>query len=255
VKTYILRGACAGVIAALATAVTLLALGEPSIRDAIALEEAAARASGEVGEDPMFSRTVQVVGGSIGVAIYGLLAGTIFGIVFAAARHHLGRGTDWARAMRLAGLGFLAVYLVPFLKYPANPPAVGDPDTVNERTIAYLGMMALAIIATALAVGIGSRLRAKGWPQHLWAPAAVGVWLVAIGTAYLVLPANPDEIAVGAKLIWRFRLASLAGQGAFWAALGCTFGWLSLLHAGHKVFATSPRRRTEAPEETVTSGG
>jgi predicted cobalt transporter CbtA len=237
VKTYILRGACAGVIAALATALTLLLLGEPSIRDAIELEEAAARASGEVGDDPMFSRTVQLVGGSLGVMLYGTFIGTIFGVVYAAVQHRLGAVAEWKKALRLAGLGFLSVYLVPFLKYPPNPPAVGDPDTVNERTIAYLCLMAIGIITSVVAVRVGRHLRERGWPEHVTTPAAVALWIAIIGLAYAVMPGNPDEIAVGAKLIWRFRLASLGGQAAFWAACGLVFGWLTIMHTGRKVFA------------------
>lgn len=248
-KIYILRGACAGVIAALATAVTLLLLGEPSIRDAIALEEAAAAAVGEVGEDPLFSRNVQVLGGSLGVILYGTFLGTIFGIVFAAVRHRLGNVPDWKRALRLAGLGFLTVYLVPYLKYPPNPPAVGDPESVDERTIAYLCLVALALIVTVVAFRVGDWLRGRGWPEHLRQPAAVAVWVALIAVAFALLPGNPDEITVGAKLIWRFRLASLGGQAAFWSVAGVVFGWLSLQHGGRKVFATSEAK------EPVSAGG
>lgn len=247
-KIYILRGACAGVIAALTIAITLLLLGEPSIRDAIALEDAAAVASGEVGEDPMFSRNMQVIGGLIGVMLYGTFVGTIFGVVYAAVQHHLGAVPAWKKVMRLAALGFLSIYVVPFLKYPPNPPAVGDPESVNERTIAYLCLMAFAIITSIVAVRFCARLRGHGWPEHVRIPAAVALWVGLIAVAFAVLPGNPDEIAVGAKLVWRFRLASLGGQAAFWAVAGLVFGWLTIMASGQKVFAT-------AETEPVAAGG
>jgi hypothetical protein len=247
VKPFILRGALAGVGGAIAAVLTLLLLGEQSIRDAIALEEAA---SGGGGEEPLFSRSVQLVGGSLGVALYALFAGTIFGIIFAATRHRLGAVPDWRRALRLAGLAFITVYLVPFLKYPPNPPAVGDPDTVNERTISYLCLIGISVIATILAVRAVSSLRDRGVPQHLAGPAAVAMWVLVIGAAYLLLPANPDEIAVAAKLIWRFRLASLGGQAAFWTVTGVLFGWLTIHANGEKVFGSRSGER-----DSVDVGG
>lgn len=252
-KPFLLRGALAGAIAGVLAFVALIVLGEPSIRDAIAIEDAAARAARAVGDEPLFSRDMQVLGGSLGVMIFGVLLGTIFGVVFAAVRHWLGSVSEWTRALRLAGLGFLVVYLVPFLKYPPNPPAVGDPETVNQRTIAYLGLIAIAVIATVVAARFLARRRAAGWPSHVGLPAAVVLWIVMIGVATAVMPGNADPIRIGAKLIWRFRLASLGGQVAFWATLGTVFGWLGIRQTGRKVFGRTPADR--APEEPVLRGG
>ncbi len=36
--------------------------------------------------------------------------------------------------LTVAGLGWVAIGAVPFVKYPANPPAVGDPETIDQRT-------------------------------------------------------------------------------------------------------------------------
>jgi hypothetical protein len=230
---YILRGALAGVAGALAAGLTLLLLGEQSIRDAIAIEEAA---SGGGGDEPMFSRGVQVLGGSIGVTLYGIFVGTIFGIVYVAVRRRLGAVPEWRRAHRLAALAFVSVYLVPWLKYPPNPPAVGDPDTVTERTIAYLCLIAIAVIASVVAVRSFEWSRRRGLAEHLRGPLAVALWVAIVGGAIVLLPANPDPIEVPAKLIWRFRLASAGGQLAFWAVLGVAFGWLGIQAEGRKVF-------------------
>lgn len=248
-KIYILRGALAGVAGALATGLTLLILGERSISDAIAIEDAAGG-----GGDAMFTRTQQVIGGSIGVTLYGILMGIIFGIVYVAVRHRLGAGPQWQRARRLAALGFVALVLVPSLKYPANPPAVGDPDTVTERTIAYLCLLAISIIATVLAVRSVDWCRRRSVPDHLVAPIAVGLWVVLIGVAYLLLPANPDEIAVPAKLIWRFRVVSAGGQLAFWTIMGVVFGWLGVQAEGRKVFRLDRHHHDDTRERTGVGG-
>jgi hypothetical protein len=247
-KQFILRGALAGVAGALATGLTLMILGEQSIRDAIAIEEAN---SGGGGEPAMYSRSVQVIGGSLGVTLYGILIGTIFGIVYVAVRNRLGDVPEWKRARRLAGVAFVSIYLVPWLKYPPNPPAVGNPDTVNERTIAYLCLMAIGIITSVLAVRAAAWCQRRGYPDHLVAPIAVGLWVAVVGLAYLVLPANPDAITVPAKLIWRFRLVSAGGQLAFWAIVGVVFGWLGIQAEGKKVF---PSRRRRQPEPTDVRG-
>jgi hypothetical protein len=240
-KSFVLRGALAGVAGAAATVLVLLILGEQSIRDAIAIEEAA----GGGGDEPLFTRPEQVLGGSIGVALYAVLIGTIFGIVYAATRHWIGRVPEWKRAFRLAGLAFTAVYLVPFVKYPPNPPAVGDPETVNDRTIAYLAMLGIGIVAIVLAFRLAQALRAQGWGSPVTAPAAVALFVAIVAVAYALLPANDDPIEVGAKLIWRFRMASLGGQVAFWAVFGTVFAWLSIQAEGGTPFA---RRQVEEPE-------
>jgi len=244
VKPFLVRGVLAGVCGALASVGMLLALGERSIREAISLEEAT---SGGGGDDAMFTRTTQVVGGSIGVLLYGVFLGLIFGVVFAAVRHRLGPVPDWKRSLRLAGLGFLSLALVPFLKYPPNPPAVGDPDTVNQRTISYLCLLGLALVVTIAARRLWGVFQARGWSEHVALPAVVAAWVLAIGVAFVVMPANPDDIDVSAQLVWRFRLASLGGQAALWAVIGVVFGWLGIRHSGVRVFARAPR-------DTASSG-
>ena len=45
--------------------------------------------------------------------------------------------------------------LVPQLKYPANPPSVGEPETIDVRTALYFEMMLIAVAALVLAVLLG----------------------------------------------------------------------------------------------------
>ena len=84
-------------------------------------------------------------------------------------------------------LGFTAIYLVPFLKYPATPPAVGNPDTIQLRTGIYLALLVISIAAMVLAVLLQRRLlpTSGGWNATLVAGAA---YVVAMAVCYLVLP-------------------------------------------------------------------
>jgi putative exporter of polyketide antibiotics len=229
----------AGLAGGAAMAVFLLAVGERSIRAALAIEAARSSASGEPSVE-MFSRRTQLVGGVTAALLYGLFVGAIFGVVFAAVRHHSRLRDDFARALGLAAVAFGTLVLVPALKYPANPPAVGDPGTVGARTVAYLTMLAAAVIL-ALAAWRGSRaLRERGVPDHVRLTVVAAGYVAAVGLVYIAWPANPDRIDVPATLIWRFRLASLGGAAALWSVLPVAFGWACLRDE-----ATGPRSPAE----------
>src|SRR5262249_50380282 len=129
----------AGVVAALAAGVFHLAVSERYVDRAIALEDEAEQqellATGGTieGHQPVFSRRTPKAGLFAGLLLYGLAAGAIFGGVYALAGGRLPGRTTRARVAALASGTLLAVVLVPFLKYPANPPGVGDPDTLARR--------------------------------------------------------------------------------------------------------------------------
>jgi predicted cobalt transporter CbtA len=118
---------------------------------------------------------------------------------------------------------FTAVVLVPFLKYPPNPPGVGNPDTIDRRTTLFFLMMLIAVLAAVAAVGLGRQLSARlgGWNAGL---AAVGLFTAVVVAAFVALP-FVDEIPDGfpADLLWNFRLSSLGTQVTMWTALGLGF--------------------------------
>ena len=238
------RGALAGALAGLAMAAVLLAVGERSIGDAIALEERAAAASGHAHDDAPYSRPEQVAGGVAGVVVYGAALGTVFAVAFAATRRRAGAGDEWRAAVALAGAGFVAVFLVPWLKYPANPPGVGDPATIGRRTALYLVLLAWSAVAAWAAWRTSRWLAATDRPDHVRGPAAALAWVALAAAGLVLLPASPDPVAAPADLVWRFRLATAAGAAAFWATLGAAFGALSLRAAAAR--APSPRHRLAA---------
>jgi hypothetical protein len=81
------------------------------------------------------------------------------------------------------------------LKYPPNPPTVGDPDTISDRTTAYLLLLAASIVVVFSAWALWQRLSERGWdgaPRFLVAGGAFALMVVAL---FLVYPPSPDRIA------------------------------------------------------------
>jgi len=223
---YLRLGALAGAAGGLAMAAVLRIIGEPTIGDAIALERAHLPAGAH--HEEMFGRGTQQFGGMAAALVYGVAIGLVFAIVFAAIRHRLASRDDWRSAALLGATGFVTLFAVPFLKYPPNPPAVGNPDTITERTVLYLVLVGWSIVASWATWRLHRGLRARAIPEPRRVPPTALSYVVLIIVAFVALPGNPDSINVPATLVWRFRLASLGGAAAFWSVLGVVFGWLCL---------------------------
>jgi hypothetical protein len=238
VKALLVRGMIAGAIAGLLAFGFARAFGEPQIEQAIAFEELmqkAAQAAPHHGdataaaEEPqLVSRATQAgLGLFTAVVIYGAGIGGLFAIVFAFAYGRIGQLDARATAALLAAGGLLSVVIVPFLKYPANPPAVGDPDTLGIRTALFLIMIAISIAALTLAVGLARRMVARfgGWNAALCAGA---LFIAVIVTADLLLPeVNEVPEQFSAVVLWRFRMAALGMHVVMWTSLGVLFGALT----------------------------
>jgi predicted cobalt transporter CbtA len=232
-------GALAGGAGGLALALFLRFVGEGTIGEAIAIE----RSKPGV-HDEMFARGTQQLGGMVGAVLYGVFVGLIVAVVFAAVRHRMHGRDDWRRSVTLAAVGFVTIALVPFLKYPANPPTVGSPDTIARRTALYLLMVAWSVVTTWAAWRCWSWLRAREASEPVRATATIGLGAAMVAFAYVVLPGSPDAVEAPATLVWHFRMASLGGAAAFWTVLGLTMGALLV-----------SRRRAPVPAEERTPVG
>ncbi|QWB21243.1 MULTISPECIES: CbtA family protein [Streptomyces] len=226
VRNLLVRGMLAGLAAGLLALVVAYLLGEPNVDKAIGFEEAHAPAHEH--EVEIVSRGLQSTAGlATGVLIYGVAFGGIAALAYCFALGRVGRFTPRATALLLSGCALLAVYVVPFLKYPANPPAVGNPDTIGKRTTLYFLMMVLSLLLAIAATLLGKRLAPKlgAW----WATvAAVAAFGVAIGLAFAFLPVvNEVPSDFPAAVLWRFRLSALAIQVTLWGAFGLVFGELA----------------------------
>ena len=220
---YLKLGAMAGAAGGGALALFLLAVGERPLSEAIAREAAANPAPGH---QEMFSRTVQVAGGMAGSVLYGSLLGVVVGVVFAAVRHRLPLRDDWRCAVVLALAGFVTVALVPALRYPANPPSVGDPATVGRRTALYLILLGCSVIASWSAWRLWRTLALRGVDEPRRAGLVASAYAAIVGVAMVGLPPNPDPNTAPVQLVWHFRVASLGGALVLWTVTGLTLGWL-----------------------------
>ncbi len=214
-------GCLAGLAAGVAAALFAATVGRGPIQDALALEDSISHATGGTHHEDLFGRGVQEVGGAVGLILFGLALGVAFAVVLAAVGPRLVDPTPLPASIRLGLCGFVAVVLVPFLKYPANPPAVGDPDTVNERTLLYFAALGLSIALTwavwRFHGGIAMAPAVKAW-------ATAGLYCAGLTVIFLALPGNPDPIDAPADLVWRFRLASLGGLTVAWTTLALVTG-------------------------------
>jgi hypothetical protein len=218
------RGLLVGLIAGLLTGAFHYWVSEPFIQEALRFE---VLPPGEQSIE-VFTRDTQRAGLVAATALYGLSLGGIFGMIYPFIAKRFRSGTSWDNPIRVAVASFACLWLVPFLKYPANPPAVGDPNTINLRTALYLTMIAISVASALLAWTAARRLRERGTQRHTRHLLVAGGYGAVVVAAYVLLPSNPDPITIPANLLWNFRLASAAGQGLFWAVLGVGFALLSL---------------------------
>lgn len=227
VRDLLVRGMLAGLVAGVLAWAVAYFFAEPLVDDAIAFEmmhEAHGHA-----EQALVARALQsTVGLGTGVLMYGVAFGGIAALAYCFALGRIGRFGPRASALLLAGAGLLAVYIVPFLKYPANPPAVGDADTLNQRTALFFLMVALSVLLAVGAVILGKRLapRLGNWNATL---AASAFFVVVVGLAYAFLPSFTNEVPEGfsASLLWRYRMATLGIQATMWTAFGLVFGLMA----------------------------
>ncbi len=234
--SYLRRGIAAGLLAGLLAGLFAFFFGEPSVDGAIQIEEAAAADQHEEevsgghshkGEEEVFSRSTQKVGLFFATGLSGVLVGGIFGMAYAYFGGRLASGSEWTRSISLAGALFVGAFLIPFLKYPANPPTVGDPATIGSRTTAYFALVALSLLVVLGAWYAARTLRERGVVGAPVRQLAVGLGVVvAVGVLFLVLPAAPDPGEFPAGLLWDFRLSSLGTQFTLWTGIGVIFGLL-----------------------------
>ncbi|MFD4469142.1 CbtA family protein [Rhodococcus sp. NPDC058505] len=239
----LIRGLLAGLVAGLLAGAVAFVIGEPHIDAAIAIEESAAPAEDHAtdagahggataeeghshGEDALVSRDGQ----RIGLFLATTLAGLALGAIFAVVAHYARRVTAMsgpALALALAGAGWLAIEAVPFFKYPANPPAVGDPDTINQRTWLWLATVVLGLVAVGVAAYVARLVASTGYLSvQVGAPSLAFLAIVAVG--YVLMP-GVNEVGEDfpATLLWEFRVSSLAIQATLWLALGLGFAFLT----------------------------
>lgn len=269
----LLRGVLAGAVGGLLAFVFARIFAEPVISRATnyeagrraaqnLLDKAAGRPVYQ-GEPDVFSRTLQAnLGAGVGLILFGAAMGTLFAVVFAVCLGRAGKLRPRTLALLVALGGFLGMYLLPFLIYPANPPAIGHEDTIAERSGFYLLMVFPSVVLLALAVALGRKLQARfgNWNATLIAGAG---FVLAIGIVMALLPkigmlatnvreygAHGTETPLPltdpkgnivfpgfpADDLYQFRLYSVGAQLILWAAIALVFAPLA-----ERLFRTAGR--------------
>ena len=197
---------------------------EPFIDKAIGIETQKQVNAGKIIDFAQQSqyRIYQKEGEIVAATVLGTSLASLFGVVFVYSRSSLAGSNNKKKALILAGLMFFVLFLVPALKYPANPPAVGNPATIYHRESLFIGFIAVSGFST---LGLALLYRKLGKNQS---KRKIGIPLIIYAaimiSAYLVFPPNPDRITIPMDLIMSFRIASVFTTSIFWGLLGIIFG-------------------------------
>ena len=203
-----------------------LVIVEPYLDEAIEIENQNLFATGLAEDTPQFwaeyssYRDWQKSGQLLAGGILGMSIGALFGIVFAYSRNSLPKGHTVKKTFVLAAIMWLTIFLIPFLKYPANPPTVGDVDTVVLRSILYLSFIAISGFSA-----VGFFILYKKLQNKKKGLAFVG-YAVFITTVFFIMPVNPDEVKAPMDLVNGFRAMSVIAVTTFWIAEAIIFGML-----------------------------
>ncbi|KAA0097975.1 hypothetical protein CIW49_14955 [Mycolicibacterium sp. P1-18] len=231
-RAFLLRGLVAGLLAGFAAFGVAFVVGEPSVDKAIAVEEAdsapadhhghpdVADSGHAHGDEAVVSRHDQSTWGLLtGTVTVGVTIGGVVALVAAGVMGRLGRMSPAASTGTVAGIGYVAVALVPFLKYPAAPPAVGDPDTIDQRTALYFAFVLASVGAAAVCTWVAARLRGA-WGGGGAVLAGVGGYLALVVSTGALMPSVDEVGDFPGDVLWTFRLGSVFTSAALWATVG-----------------------------------
>jgi hypothetical protein len=216
----LISGGLAGIVHGVAN----LAFVESYLDVAIGIENQHLFASGEEKDTPEFRaefdsyRYWQKGGQVLAGAILGMSTGALFGIVYVYSRNSLPGRTDLKKTFTLAAIMWLVIYFIPFLKYPANPPTVGDPETVVLRSILYLSFIAISGFGA-----VGFYQLYKKLQSRKKIIAFIG-YAVFISMIFVMMPPNPDKISAPMELVNGFRVMSVIAVSVFWVSLAAILG-------------------------------
>lgn len=216
----VLSGALAGVSLGLVN----LVIVEPYLDTAIGIENQNLFASGEEEDTPEFwanyysYRVWQKGGQLLAGAILGTSLGTLFGIVFAYSKNALPGKSMIKKALVLSLIMWATLYVIPFAKYPANPPTVGDPETIILRQSLYLAFMAISGLGALGFYQVYKKVNKKAI-----AFAGYGIMMTSV---FFVMPPNPDPVQIDSGLLTGFRITSMIGMSMFWGVVAIILGAL-----------------------------
>lgn len=226
------RGMLIGLIAGIVAFSFARLYGEPYVDRAIQFEEQVeqdkAIHNGEtvVPEPELVSRQTQSgIGLLVGITIYGAAIGGLFSLCCAFAYGRLGNIGVMHMSLVLAASAFIAVVLIPQLKYPSNPPGVGSPTTIVSRTEDYFLLILISLLAMVLVYICVHKFKNKYGGLNTSIVSAY-CYIVFMGIVFMIMPpVNEVPNNFSADVLWHFRLASLGIQAILWSIVGVGFGY------------------------------
>jgi hypothetical protein len=249
-RRFILRGFASGALGGLLAFAVARLLAEPLIQRAIAYENGRAAAEGALrratglaspaAESAVYSRGVQSNAGlGVGMVLYGVAMGGFLAVAYVLVTRGM-RPAARPRSVSLAiaAAGFAGVFLLPFLKYPADPPGFEHAESIDTRGSLYLAMLAISLVSVLAAVLAARRLRPRlgAWNGTIAALGALAVWMalvMAILPSLQPWPPLRDRSGMivypefPADLLDQFRLYAVLAQAILWGAAGVAFGALA----------------------------
>ncbi|HEY9386442.1 MAG TPA: CbtA family protein [Nitrososphaeraceae archaeon] len=226
--TFLLITLLSGAIAGTILGIINQALVEPYIERAIAFEAQNAIKEGQIINPTELAdyRIWQKSGEIAAATILGISTASLFGIVFAYGRSSLFPhfNSNTKKALVLAGIIWFVLFFIPAIKYPANPPAVGDSETIYYRESLYIGFVLISGFSALALWYVYKKLQNKNISTKAALAMLVLIYAAIITCAYLVLPANPDTITAPIDLVQGFRIATAFTMSIFWGLLGVIFG-------------------------------
>jgi lysylphosphatidylglycerol synthetase-like protein (DUF2156 family) len=237
VRSLLVRGMLVGLAAGVLAFAFAFIFGEPQIQKAIDFE-------GPAGAEVVSRGVQRTIGLLTATVVMGVALGGLFSLAFAYAYGRIGALSVRATSALLALGAFLTITAIPFTKYPANPPTVGDPDTIDKRTLLFLSMIAVCVLAAVAAGRIRRDLLHRTTPWNA-ALLAVAAFVAVVVVAQLILPAvHETPQGFPADVLYRFRLASLGISMTLWTTIGLGFG-----AAAERLIAARQPALTRAPEQ------
>lgn len=227
IKRYLLAGLVAGILGAL----YLRIIAEPVIKQGLAFEDWwDAKNAAKIGPQgpELFTRPQQMIGGMVAMVFVSLVLSFLFGTLYALLRHRfVARYGDLRLSAGLAGLAFLLIVAVPWLRYPFLPPGMGEAATVVKRSFWDVFLIAVSIVAFVVVELLVARLKGRVSDDARWIMAIVAPVAV-IGAIMYIFPSvsDPYPYGISAPMIWSFRVRSLGCYALIWAVLGFGGGWM-----------------------------
>jgi hypothetical protein len=224
-RSLLVRGMLVGLAAGVLAFVVAYIFGEPQVQKAIDFEYYLQRIGRVPPDADIVSRGVQRTAGlAAGTIVLSVGLGGLFSLVFAYVYGRVWKFSPRVTAALLALGAYLTITVIPFTKYPANPPTIGNPNTIGKRTLLFIAMIAITILAAVAAGRIRRQLvpRLGSWNAAIVAAAA---FLALVAVAELILPpVHETPAGFPADVLYRFRLASLGINATIWTTIGLGFG-------------------------------